>query len=114
GYRYQRCVVGPGGTTGHPLGGAAASDSSAAAPAVHLSGNTVGRDINITLANPSVYETMGRDAYLARALKDSDSRIERRRTGAGLDEAQVSRIRHLLPQVPHQLRALPSGQFVVL
>lgn len=57
---------------------------------------------------------MGRDAYLARALEDSDSRIERRRAGAGLDEAQVGRIQHLLPQVPHQLRALSSGQFVVL
>jgi hypothetical protein len=57
---------------------------------------------------------MGRDEYLIRALADSDSRIERRRAGAGLDEAQVARIRHLLPQVPHQLRTLPSGQFVVL
>lgn len=57
---------------------------------------------------------MGRSAYLARALEDSDSRIERRRAGAGLDEAQVSRIRHLLPQVPHQLRILSDGQFVVL
>ncbi|ETZ34330.1 hypothetical protein L839_5653 [Mycobacterium avium MAV_120809_2495] len=46
---------------------------------MHLSGNTVGRDLNVTLGNPSVYETMGRDAYLARALEDSDSRIERRR-----------------------------------
>lgn len=52
--------------------------------------------------------------YLARALEHSDSRIERRRAGAGLDEAQVSRIRHLLPQVPHKLRVLPNGQFVVL
>ncbi|WP_288820051.1 hypothetical protein, partial [uncultured Corynebacterium sp.] len=80
---------------------------------MHLSGNVVGR-LNITLANPSVYETMGRDAYLARALEDSDSRIERRRAGAGLDEAQVARILHLLPQVPRQLRALASGQFAVL
>ncbi|ETZ75457.1 hypothetical protein L841_0420, partial [Mycobacterium sp. MAC_080597_8934] len=114
GYRYQRCVVGPDGTTGHPLAGAAASEGSAAAPLVHLSGNTVGRDLNVTLGNPSVYETMGRDAYLARALEDSDSRIERRRAGAGLDEAQVARIQHLLPQVPHQLRGLSSGQFIVL
>lgn len=81
---------------------------------MHLSGNTVGRDLNVTLGNPSVYETMGRDAYLARALEDSDSRIERRRAGAGLDEAQVARIQHLLPQVPHQLRGLSSGQFIVL
>lgn len=66
------------------------------------------------MTNPSVYETTGRDAYLARALEDSNSRIERRRFGAGLDEAQVARIKHLLPQVPHQLEALPSGQFVVL
>lgn len=57
---------------------------------------------------------MGRDAYLARALADSDSRIERRRAGAGLDDAQVARIRNLLPQVPDQLKILPSGQFVVL
>lgn len=57
---------------------------------------------------------MGRDAYLARAVKDSETRVERRRAGAGLDEVQVSRIRHLLPQVPHQLRTLPSGRLVVV
>lgn len=94
--------------------GAAASDGFAAAPAVHLIGNTIGRDLKITFTTPSVYETMGRDAYLVRTLEDSDSRIERRRAGAGLDDAQVARIRHLLPQVPRQLRALPKGRFVVL
>lgn len=66
------------------------------------------------MANPSVYETVGREAYLARALWDSKARIERRRAGAGLDEAQVARIQNLLPHVPHELRTLPSGQFVVL
>lgn len=81
---------------------------------MHLSGNTVGRDINITLADPSVYQTMGRDAYVVRALENSESRIERRRAGAGLDEAQVARIRDLRPQVPRQLETLPSGRFVVL
>ena len=57
---------------------------------------------------------MGRTQYLSRALAASDSRIERRRAGAGLDDAQVERIRQLRPRLPHKLEILQSGQFVVL
>lgn len=94
--------------------GAAAQSGFAVAPGVHISDSTVGRDVNITIGDPSVYEAQGRDAFLARAVAASDSRVERRRIGAGLDDDQVARIRHFFPHVPHKLSTLPSGQFVVL
>lgn len=94
--------------------GAAASGGSAAAPRIEVTGNKVGGDLSITLGDPSVYESMSRTQYLSRALATSDSRIERRRTGAGLDETQVERVRQLRPQLPLRLKALQSGQFVVL
>lgn len=81
---------------------------------MHITDTTVGRDVNITFGDTSVYEAQGREEFLARAVGASDSRIERRRIGAGLDDTQVARIQHSLPQVPHELRTLPSGQFVVL
>ncbi|MCX2714520.1 hypothetical protein [Mycolicibacterium sp. J2] len=71
-------------------------------------------DVRVTFANPSVYETLGRDSYLAGAVRDSDSRIERRRAGAGLDDAQIARIAHLGPRVPHQLESLAKGEFRIL
>ncbi len=75
---------------------------------------TVGGGVSITFGDPSIYEAQGRDEFLSRALAASDSRIERRRIGAGLDDVQAARIRNLLPQVPYKLRTLPSGQFVIL
>lgn len=81
---------------------------------MQINDSTVVGGVNVTFGNPSVYETQGRDDYLSRVFAASDSRIERRRAGAGLDEAQIARIRHLLPSVPRRLGALPSGQLVVL
>lgn len=76
--------------------------------------STVGGDVTITFADQSVYEASGRTEYLSRALAASDSRIERRRAAAGLDEAQIARIQGLMPSVPSELSAMPSGDLVVL
>ncbi|WP_156655836.1 NACHT domain-containing NTPase [Mycobacterium sp. 852002-51971_SCH5477799-a] len=81
---------------------------------MQFTNSMIGGDVNVTFGDPSVYEAMGPSEYLARALAASDSRIERRRAGAGLDEAQIDRIRYLLPPVPVELTTLTTGRLIVL
>lgn len=81
---------------------------------MQLKDTTVGGDVRVTFGDLSVYEAQGRDEYLSRGAAASDSRIERRRAGAGLDQTQIARIKHLLPPVPDELSTFATGRLIVL
>lgn len=60
------------------------------------------------------FEAVGRDEYLARAMRVSERRGIHRRRGAGLTDVQVQRTLGYHADIPDPLRQLGAGEFRVL